>query len=172
MKKLATLIAGAVLALLVLAGCGGGTELIISIGDGNVENDSVSVQLKYGDTWENDTKIFDVNYGHESQAVLADEYYIALCEKDPLFENGLTLHNIFIIKKADLEGRTVSGGKFSGKPSGVSVPELTDVLPAGEGTLSVYIVLYSTDTDFSDITSFASHEITFEWDGETVRITG
>ena len=53
MKKLILpIVAAALLAALIFTGCGG-TELIISIGDRMVENDSVSVKLEYGDTWKN-----------------------------------------------------------------------------------------------------------------------
>lgn len=170
MKKLIPMIAGAVLALLIFAGCGGGTELTISIGNGSVPDDGVSVKLVYGDTWKNGEKVFDLNYGHESEAVLADEYYVSFSDEDPLFADTITLHTFYTIKKADLEGRTVSGDNFSGKAVEVMVGDLASVLPAGEGTCTAEIVLHSSDTDFSNITTFASHTITFEWQGEDVKI--
>lgn len=170
MKKLILpIVAAALLAALIFTGCGG-TELIISIGDGMVENDSVSVKLVYGGKWKNGEKIFDLNYGHESEAVLADEYYVSFSDEDPLFADTIELHTFFTIKKADLEGRTVSGGKFSGKAVEVMVGDLASVLPAGEGTCTAEIVLHSSDTVFSDVTTFASHTITFEWDGGNVQI--
>ena len=170
MKKLILPIAGALLAVLLFAGCSGSTELIISIGNGMIENDAVSVKLVYDDTWKNGEKIFDLNYGHESEAVLADEYYVSFSDENPLFAGGVTFHTFYTIKKADLEGRTVSGGRFSGKATGVAINDLASVLPAGEGECTAEIVLHSSDTDFSDITTFASHTITYEWDGENVKI--
>lgn len=170
MKKLIPMIAGAMLALLIFAGCGGGTELTISIGNGSVPDDGVSVKLVYGDTWKSGEKVFDVNYGHESEAVLADEYFVSLSAEDPWFEESVVLNSIFSFKKADLEERTVSGGKFSGKAVSITIDDLSSVLPQGNETCTAYIVLHSTATDFSDITTFSSHEITFEWQGEDVKI--
>lgn len=170
MKKLLLPFIGALIAVLMLAGCSGGTELIISIGDGTVANDGVSVKLVYGDTWKNGEKIFDLNYGHESEAVLADEYYVSFSDKDPMFADTVNLHTFYSFKKADLEGRTVSGGNFSGKAAEVIIEDLAAVLPAGEGTCTAEIVLHSSDTDFSNITTFSSYTITFEWDGENVKI--
>lgn len=103
MKKLIPLIAGAMLALLIFAGCGGGTELTISIGNGSVPDDGVSVKLVYGDTWKNGEKVFDLNYGHESEAVLADEYYVSFSDEDPLFADTITLHTFYTIKKQILK---------------------------------------------------------------------
>ena len=170
MKKIFTAIICLVLSLFVFAGCGNSTELTISIGDSKKENDAVSVLLKYNDTWKSGEKIFTVNYGHESDAVLADEYSVSFCDVDPLFENSVTLKEIYSFTKADLEDRTVDNGRFSGKEGEIIAGDLEDYLPQGEGTLSVYIVLSSTDTDFGNITTFASHEIEFQWQDGAVKI--
>lgn len=69
MKKILTAIICLVLSLFVFAGCGNSTELTISIGDGQKDNDAVSVLLKYNDTWKSGEKIFTVNYGHGGGAV-------------------------------------------------------------------------------------------------------
>lgn len=111
-----------------------------------------------------------MNYGHESDAVLADEYSVSFCDVDPLFENSVTLKKIYSFTKADLEDRTVDNGRFSGKEGEIIAGDLEDYLPQGEGTLSVYIVLSSTDTDFGNITTFASHEIEFQWQDGAVKI--
>lgn len=100
MKKTVPVFVCALLSLFLFVGCGGGTELTISIGNGMVENDGVSVRLEYGDTWKNGESIFTVNYGHESDAVLADEYFLSFCDVDPMFEDTVNLHTVFSFKKA------------------------------------------------------------------------
>ncbi len=170
MKKTVPVVVCALLSLFLFVGCGGGTELTISIGNGMVENDSVSVRLEYGDAWKNGESIFTVNYGHESDAVLADEYFLSFCDVDPMFEDTVNLHTVFSFKKADLEDRTVSGGSFSGSASEVVVDDLSACLPQGEGVCTVYIVLHSSDTDYSDITTFAAHELTYEWQEDGVKL--
>ena len=103
MKKILTAIICLVLSLFVFAGCGNSTELTISIGDGKVDNDAVSLLLKYNDTWKSGEKIFTVNYGHESDAVLADEYSVSFCDVDPLFENSVTLKKSIPSRKPTLK---------------------------------------------------------------------
>ena len=170
MKKIILIILSAMCMLSVSSGCANSAELVISIGDGMVENDSVSVQLKYGETWENGGKIFTVNYGHESNADLAEEYSLSFCDVDPMFKENLNLHTIFTFKKADLEDRSVSGGKFSGNEDEIVIEDLAECLPQGEGTCTAYLVLHSSDTDFSVITSFVSHEFTYEWQENGIKL--
>lgn len=163
MKKIVPALLCAAASLFLLVGCGSSHDLVISIGDGMIENDSVSVQLKYSDTWSNGEKIFTVNYGHESEANLADIYNLSFCDVDPMFEDNVTLHTIFSFTKADLEGRSVSGTDFSGSETEIILEDLSALLPQGEGTCTAYIVLSSSDTDFSKITTFTAHEFTYEW---------
>lgn len=160
----------AALSLSLLAGCGGGGELTISIGDGMKENDAVSVLFKYSDTWKEDETIFRINYGHESDAVLADEYTLSFCDSDPTFSNDFELKAVYSFRKVELEGRTVSGGSFSGAEAEIVINDLSDYLPQGEGTQSVYLVLHSTDTDFKNITTFSAHEFTYEWQEDGVTL--
>lgn len=168
MKKIATILC-AFFALFLFAGCAD-NDLIISIGNGSVPDDSVSVQLKYSDTWKNGDEIFTVNYGHESAAVLAEEYYIAFFDQDPLLSSSYTANTIYSFKKADLEGRTVSNGRFSGKAGKIVIDDLAAVLPQGDGACTAYIVFYSSETDFDDITTFSSHEISYEWQENGVKL--
>lgn len=56
MKKIILIILSAMCMLWVFSGCANSAELVISIGDGMVENDSVSVQLKYGEAWKTGVK--------------------------------------------------------------------------------------------------------------------
>ncbi len=64
----------------------------------------------------------------------------------------------------------MSGGSFSGSASEVIVDDLSACLPQGEGVCTVYIVLHSSDTDYSDITTFAAHELTYEWQEDGVKL--
>ncbi len=169
MKKIVPVLLCALLSLALFAGCAS-NDLTISIGNGMIENDGVSVRLQYGDTWNDNEKIFTVHYGHESEAVLADNYYISFCDADPTFESSVTLHTIFSFTKADLEGRTVSGTRFSGDAAEIVAGTLSDVLPQGEGTCTAYIVLSSSVTDFSDITTYSAHEFTYEWQENGLKL--
>ena len=63
--------------------------------------------------------------------------------------------------------KTCSGGRFSGDANEIRIDGLSQYLPEGEGVLTVYLVFYSTDTDFGNITTYASHEIQFEWVSDT-----
>ena len=82
----------------------------------------------------------------------------------------MTLHTIFSFTKADLEGRTVSGTRFSGDAAEIVAGTLSDVLPQGEGTCTAYIVLSSSVTDFSDITTYSAHEFTYEWQENGLKL--
>mgnify|MGYP002798254903 FL=1 len=115
MKKIFTAIICLVLSLFVFAGCGNSTELTISIGDGKVDNDAVSLLLKYNDTWKSGEKIFTVNYGHESDAVLADEYSVSFCDVDPLFENSVTLKKSIPSRKPTLKTEPSTTAGFPAK---------------------------------------------------------
>ena len=175
MKKAITVIIVAIVCLLALTACMYDHELTIGIGDGSVPDDGVSVKLKYNNEWtgSKEEPLFKINYGHESKAALADEYTVAFSNKDPLLSSSYTMNAIFSFDKASLQGRSVSGTKFSGEEADIIVEDLSAVLPSGEGVCSVFIVFYSTDTDFNDITTFASYEIKYEWTGEnTVTVVG
>ena len=168
MKKIAVLVC-TIFSLLFLCGCYG-SELVISIGDGSVPDDGVSIQLKYNDVWKNGDAIFAVNYGHESAAVLADEYYLAFSDADPLFSDNINLTQIYSFTKSDLESRTVNNGKFSGESGEIVIDDLSSCLPKQDGTCTVYLVFYSSDTDFSSIITFSRHEFNYEWQQDGVKL--
>lgn len=172
MKKLAILLC-AILSACFLAGCGASHEYKITIGDGNKVNDGVSVQLKYGDSWKNGEKIFTVNYGHESEAVLAEEYSLSFSDSNPNFSDNVTLKTIFSFQKSDLEGRTVEGSKFFGKASEIKIDDLSAYLPQGEAdeTCTVYLVFSSSDTDFENITTYNVAEFNYVWQDNGVKLT-
>ena len=64
----------------------------------------------------------------------------------------------------------MSGGSFSGAEAEIVINDLSDYLPQGEGTQSVYLVLHSTDTNFKNITTFSAHEFTYEWQEDGVTL--
>ena len=169
MKKTIILLIVAIVAvtgITAFAACGYGSELTLSMGDGLVPDDAVSIQLKYNDTWNDGDVIYSAKFGHESEAVLADEYTLAFSDANPS-SDSYTLKSIFSFTKAALEPNTVSGGRFSGDANEIKIDDLSQYLPEGEGVLTVYLVFYSTDTDFGNITTYASHEIQFEWVSDT-----
>ena len=73
----------AVTGITAFAACGYGSELTLSMGDGLVPDDAVSIQLKYNDTWNDGDVIYSAKFGHESEAVLADEYTLAFSDANP-----------------------------------------------------------------------------------------
>lgn len=145
--------------LLLFAGCGG-SNLSISIGDGLVPNDAVTANINYSDTWKDQEVIFSVSFSHESEAVLADEYQLALSDVDPLFSDSHTFITVASVTKEQL----------TSFKQDVKFEDLSGVLPQGDGTCSVWLVFYSTDTDFDNITTFGSHEFQYEWQGEDVKL--
>ena len=151
------------------AACGYSNQLSLSIGDGIVPDDAVTIQIDYNDTWTSSESepLLSVKCGHESDAVLADEYSLALSDADPLFaENGYTMTAIATFTKADIEGVSADGGKVSGSSSDVLIGELGNYLPKGEGVITAYFVFYSSNTDFKDVTTYSAHEFSYEWVGD------
>ena len=169
MKKTIILLIVAIVAvtgITAFAACGYGSELTLSLGDGLGPDDAVSIHLNSTATSNDGDVIYSAKFGHESEAVLADEYTLAFSDANPSSDR-YTLKSIFSFTKAALEPNTVSGGRFSGDANEIKIDDLSQYLPEGEGVLTVYLVFYSTDTDFGNITTYASHEIQFEWVSDT-----
>ena len=54
-----------------------------------------------------------INYGHEKNAVLQDEYKLAISKTDPIFSNNVELKNIYSFTKEMLEPNTISNNKLN-----------------------------------------------------------
>lgn len=164
------------LSTLALVSCGSDVSLNIGMGDGQKEDDAVYANIVYGTTWKNEGTKLKVRYGHEANAELADEYYLAFSDTNPLTSSSIHFSVIHNIKKADLEERTVAmkgwDFKYNTKLETVELNNLTNFFSTTEDkeTKEFYLTFYSSDTNFTDITTYSSHRFVYSFNGEKLNL--
>ena len=99
--------------MLLLTSCGYDNEINLGIGDGTKVEDAVRIYLNFNNVWEVQKDVLFINYGHEKNAVLQDEYNLAISKTDPIFSNNVELKNIYSFTKEMLEPNTISNNKLN-----------------------------------------------------------
>lgn len=168
------------LLMCTLTSCGtfGDRNVNFGIGDMRKENESIRINLQYLSKWTNQKAVIKVRYGHESQAVLADNYRLSISKTNPVYEpNNISLQTIYSFTKEDLLPKTVT---IKGYDSHYSNQTLDNIqfadlssyfeITEKDEVKQAYFVFSSTNTNFRDITTFGTHDINYTFDGKTLKL--
>ena len=175
MKKRNLLIS--LLAVLSLTSCDSfSCELDTGVRTDGIENSAVRLNIKYKETWANDEVVMRARFGHQENAVLHAQYYLSISETNPLYSpNNYTLTTIFSFNKEQLEPNTVTQKgweyKYSSKEySEIKFSNLENIFKKTDSESTFYLVFYSSETNFSNITQFNSSEFKYTFNGTKLSI--
>ena len=85
--------------MLLLTSCGYDNEINLGIGDGTKVEDAVRIYLNFNNVWEAQKEVIFINYGHEKNAVLQDEYNLAISKTDSILVIMLNLKIFILLQK-------------------------------------------------------------------------
>ena len=114
-----------------------------------------------------------INYGHEKNAVLQDEYNLAISKTDPIFSNNVELKNIYSFTKVMLEPNTISNNKLNSqeKYNSIKFDDFNFFEKTEKDEMKkFYFVFYNNISDFKNVTTFNTSEISYSFDGNKVVV--
>lgn len=159
--------------MLLLTSCGYDNEINLGIGDGAKVEDAVRIYLNFNNVWEVQKDVLFINYGHEKNAVLQDEYKLAISKTDPIFNNNVELKIIYSFTKEMVEPNTISNDKLNtqGKYNSIKFDNFNffDKTESNE-IKKFYFVFYNNNSDFKNITTYNTSEISYSFDGNKVVV--
>ena len=140
--------------LVSLVACGG-YEVSIGIGDGNKENDRVSVNFTIAETIY-DGYVLDATFSAESEADLNDTFVFAITT-DSQFSSTYYESVLCSVKGEELK----DGKTFRVK---IELNKLSDILKEENGKFS--LVLHRDGAKGTDITKFSASDYNYKKDGD------
>ena len=164
MKKIFAKIAVAVVSVAIcafaLVGCGG-YDVILPIGDGQVENDAVVASYHIDETL-TDGYVLKGKFYAESEANLDRRFILSISTADPRFGDSYTENVLVGFKGSDIDGKEL---KFEAE-----FPKFADVFEKTDVEKEFYIVLRVDSADFG-FTECNTSSYSYTFDGTKLKIT-
>lgn len=159
------------LSLMMLTGCGGGSEYRITLpyGDGKMENDSIGVYFTLAEKIKNGYAIKGKMYA-EKDAPLSDLTTFSLVDNSPLFSENYKETVLTSIRKEDFEKK--DNGSYSIKFTVVLEDLSSYFVVTGEGEKKkASFFIHGSDFNRLDQSSYNTHEFSYIFDGARVTIS-
>lgn len=155
--------------MFTMVSCGPKYEVILSMGDGRVEDDNVTVAYDIHEKLK-DGYVLKGKMIAEKNANMALDYYFTISFDDPLSSSNYSEKVLFSVKGADFEKEKTSNGygpiKFE-----IKLEKLESYFEKTDTEKQVYLVIHGSEWNKSDITTYNSSRYTYKWNNGKVELT-